>query len=178
MPLLSLFHGLRMNEACQLHTADVVTMDGVTVIHVRPEGEGKKLKSDAARRYVPVHPELARIGFVDYVDAMRDRDEARLFPELRQDARGYYSDAYQKWFSRFLDRCGAKAPRTSFHSFRHCWADAMREAGVPRERMRLLGGWAGSGVDANYGSGLRPSTLADEISKVRYPGLDLSYLYD
>ena len=178
VPLLGLFHGLRMNEACQLHTTDVVTMNGVTVIHVRPEGDGKKLKSDAARRYVPLHPEVDRIGFADYVEAMRDRGEARLFPELRQDARGYYSDAFQKWFSRFLDRCGAKAPRTSFHSFRHCWADAMREAGVPQERMRLLGGWAGSGVDANYGSGLRPSTLSREIAKVRYPGLDLSYLYD
>ncbi len=153
-------------------------MDGVTVIHIRLEGEGKKLKSDAARRSVPVHPEVGRIGFEGYVEAMRRRGEARLFPELEQDKRGYYSDAYQKWFSRFLDRCGAKAPRTSFHSFRHCWADAMREAGVPRDRMRLMGGWAGSGVDANYGSGLRPSTLAEEIAKVRYPGLDLSHLHN
>jgi hypothetical protein len=45
------------------------------------------------------------------------------------------------------------------------------------ERVRALGGWAaGGGADAGYGDGLRPSTLAAEIAKVRYPGLDLSHL--
>ena len=33
-------------------------------------------------------------------------------------------------------------------------------------------------MDANYGSGLRPRTLSDEIAKVRYPGLDLSLAAD
>jgi hypothetical protein len=31
--------------------------------------------------------------------------------------------------------------------------------------------------DAGYGGGLGPSTLAAEISKVRYPDLDLSHAY-
>lgn len=53
-----------------------------------------------------------------------------------------------------------------------------REAGVPQDRMRLPGGWAGSGVDANHGSGPRPSTLAEEIAKIRYPGIGLTGFVD
>lgn len=178
LPLISLFHGLRLNEACQLHVADVEERDGVDVILVAPGGEGKKLKSQSAHRYLPVHPEAVKIGFLDYVAATRDRGEVRLFPELRLDGRGYYSDAYQKWFSRFLISCGATAPRTSFHSFRHCWADAAREANIPPERMRFMGGWSsGSGADAIYGGGFQATTLHAEIRKLQYPDLDLSNLY-
>lgn len=177
LPLLSLFHGLRLNEAAQLHVADIVEVEGVHVIKVEP-GEGKRLKSDAARRFVPAHPEVVRLGFLDYVRDIRSRGETRLFPELRPDNRGYLSDHVQKWFARFLVKAGAKAPRTSFHSFRHCWRDALREAGVSQERVDLLGGWAGNGsTGAIYGEGLRPKTLALEVAKVRFPGLDLSHLH-
>ncbi len=111
-------------------------------------------------------------------EAQRDAGHDKLFPELKRDRRGYYSDPFQKWFSRFLGKAGAKAPRTSFHSFRHNFRDALREADVSREATLALGGWAGQGVaDTVYGGGLRPSTLAREIRKVRYEGLDLRHLH-
>jgi hypothetical protein len=53
----------------------------------------------------------------------------------------------------------------------------MREAYLSPDVARALGGWAGTGTDDHYGAGLRPSTLAQEIAKVRYPGLDLSHLH-
>jgi integrase len=177
LPVLSLFHGVRLNEAAQLLVDDVEEVDGVTVIHVRP-GPGKKLKSDAARRYVPLHPEVRRMGFLDYVAEMRARGEARLFPEIKADARGYYSDHFQKFFARFMRKCGIEAERVSFHSFRHAWADACRDANIPLERMRLLGGWASSGTDAVYGHGVRPSVMATEVAKIRFPSLCVDHLYE
>ncbi len=135
------------------------------------------MKTTAARRVIPVHPELVRCGFVAYAEAQRDAGHARLFPELKRDARGHHAGAFSKWFARSLRRSGAKRPRTSFHSFRHCFRDALREADVGREATLALGGWAGSGVaDTVYGGGLRPSTLAREIRKVRYD-VDLSHLH-
>ncbi len=46
-----------------------------------------------------------------------------------------------------------------------------------REVVLQLGGWAGASTDADYGDGLKHSTLYKEISKVRYEGLDLTALY-
>ena len=174
-PLIALYSGLRLNEICTLRCDDVDERDGVRLIRVRPDDEGrKKLKSKAARRAVPVHPTLAKIGFLDFV-ARQCADGEVLFPDLKPDKRGYYSDGFQKWFRRQLIQIGAKAPRTSFHSFRHNFRDGLREADVSRDAVLSLGGWAG-GIEETYGGGLKATTLAREIAKVKYPGLDLRHL--
>ena len=176
-PLIAIFGGLRLNEICTLRCDDVEARDGVQVIHVRPDEEGrKKLKSRAARRVVPVHPTLVKIGFIEFVERQRAGGHEVLFPALKPNRMGYYSDGYQRWFSKHLRQIGAAAPRTSFHSTRHNFRDALREGGVPLERARALGGWAGSGSDAVYGNGVRAKTLAREVAKVRYD-LDLGHLY-
>jgi hypothetical protein len=58
---------------------------------------------------IPLHEELARCGFLAFVDQMRRAGHERLFPELQVDRRGYYSDRYQKWFGRHLDKSGEDA---------------------------------------------------------------------
>jgi integrase len=176
-PLISLFGGLRLSEITGLGTADVTTMDGVEVILVRPDHTtGRRLKTHAARRIVPIHAELVRIGFLDFVARQRKAGEAYVFSELRLDRRGYRSDAIQKKLNRQIVRAGAAAPRTSFHSFRHNFRDALREADVPRDAVLALGGWKAGGTEEIYGGGLRPSTLTRELARVRYEGLDLSHL--
>lgn len=155
---------------------DVTERDGVKLIRVRPDDHGrKKLKTKAARRAVPVHPTLARIGFRDFVERQCATGEV-LFPDLEPDRRGYSGDGFQKWFGRHLIQIGAKAPKTSFHSFRHCFRDALRESDVKRDAVLALGGWAG-GIEETYGGGLKATTLAREIAKVEYPGLDLDHLH-
>jgi integrase len=175
--LLGLFTGARLNEICQLATADVVRQDGVDVILIRPSAEnGARLKTPAAQRVIPVHPELIKIGFLQYVEKVRQGGHDRLFPELRQDSRGRYSDLYQKWFSRFLVKVGAKAPKTSYHSFRHSFTDALRRAGATGDVTDALCGWTRGNMRERYGSGPWLLTLADVIQKVEY-ALDLSHLY-
>ncbi|MBF0099098.1 MAG: site-specific integrase [Magnetococcales bacterium] len=188
VPLLALFHGVRMNEACQLLVSDVVVSDGIATIKIQvndedapdaPEENQKKLKTDAATRDIPLHPELVKMGFLRYWGDMRVRGENRLFPELTMAATGYLSDNFSKWFGHFLGKIGAKASRTSFHSFRHCFRDALRRADVSHDMVLLLGGWSGGGTDQDYGHGgeLLPAK-AKAIAKVEYPGLDLSHLYE
>ncbi len=176
-PLVALFSGLRLNEVCTLRCDDVAARDGVMVIHVRPDEAGrKKLKSKAARRAVPVHPTLVKVGFLRFVERQRAGGDL-LFPTLRPDRRGYFSDQFQRWFGRHLSQIGAKTAKTSFHSFRHNFRDALREAGVSRDAVLALGGWAGNGgTEEIYGGGLKASTLAREIAKVKYPGLELDHL--
>ena len=109
VPLLSLWTGMRLNEVVQLRTDDVAVLDGVDVILIRADEEGdKRLKTNASERFVPIHSELKKMGFLTYVMKIKRAGEARLFPELPKGKKGYYSDPFQKWFSRFLSSIGAK----------------------------------------------------------------------
>ncbi|MHC2001778.1 DUF6538 domain-containing protein [Methylobacterium sp. CM6241] len=176
VPILSLFHGLRLNECCQLAPDDIAERDGVAVILVRAAEASQRVKSKTGTRIVPLHPEILAMGILDFVADARKASQGRLFPELSADSRGYFSDAFQKWFARFLKSCGAAKASTTFHSFRHGWADRLREAGVPEDRRRALGGWADTGVDAGYGRGFPTKMLADDIASVKFSGLSLEHL--
>lgn len=188
VPLLSLFHGFRCNEACQLYTEDVKTVEGITFIAIREEREDgskceKKLKTKQSKREVPLHPELIRLGFMDFVqERKRDSASPRLFPELTPGHKGYFSDAFSKWFARFVELTVGSGCRATMHSFRHQFRDATRAARLPAETVARLAGWEdGEGPASrqmnHYGRGagyLR--TLAEDIIKIEYPGLDLSHL--
>jgi integrase len=180
VPLLALFHGLRLNECCQLRTDDVSKVGNVDVLLIREQGQDQRVKTDSGLRYTPIHPELRRIGFMEFVAKMRKAGAERLFPELPIGANGYYSDPFNKWFNRgFLTSAKARKPGTSFHSFRHCYADAVRVAEMPLEYMRLLGGWNNQGAESEYGGkGVSlAAALLNSLSKVDYVGLDLWHLH-
>ncbi len=179
IPLVSLFTGMRMQEICQLFTSDVTKLDGVEVIMVEADDDGiKRIKTAAGKRFVPVHPELVRIGFLRYRDEMVQAGTKQLFPELNPSkSTGYFSDTFSKRFATFLKSSGAKKPKTAFHSFRHCYRDALRRTDITPERVDALGGWSSGLTKDDYGSGFEASTLAIEIEKVVYPELDLKHLY-
>jgi len=106
----------------------------------------------------------------------RAKGERRLFPELEPDSLGYLSGTFSKWFNdkrRFLGKLGMAGTGVSFHSFRHNYRDALREADISLERVRALGGWSreSEGEEAIYGKGLKAFTLAREVQKLRYQGL-------
>ncbi|MFN3817230.1 hypothetical protein, partial [Brevundimonas sp.] len=186
VPLIALFSGMRMNEICQLHAADIHRLDGVDCFFVT-EGpsdsdNGKRLKTAASERFIPIHPTLIDMGFMIFVADRRAAGAVRLFAELEKSSTGYYSDPFSKWFRRFLQRVGADRPKTCFHSFRHCYRDALREARVEHEVALALGGWSsGNGSEggetaAAYGRGYRAQTLYEAIGRIAYPELDLSHL--
>jgi integrase len=161
-PLLALYGGLRLTEAGQLLRDDIKQVDGVWVISVAPS-ETKRVKSRAGQRLVPVHPKLEALGFIEFV---RSVNTERLFDDLPEPARGY-QEALGKKFARLLRKLNADEERTGFHSFRHCFRDALREARVPEEIARALGGWASNGGTSSlYGAGHSVETLFEEISKI------------
>jgi len=178
VPLICTFAGLRMGEACQLGVDDVTTEHGVDVIRVRPDAEaGTRLKTEYALREVPIHAELIKLGLLDHVAAMRDRGEVRLFPELPRDRRGSYAGHFQRWANRFLENCGAKGDRQSFHSLRHSFTDSLRRAGATGELIDGMLGWTRGNMRDRYGSGPWIMMLDEVMQRVRYDGLDLKHLY-
>ena len=103
---------------------------GVDVILVREESDDedvdKRVKTVASERVVPIHPELKKIGFMEYVETQRKKGETKLFPNLKPNKKGYYADSVGGWFRRFLKELNADAERrNSFHSFRHNYRDRL-----------------------------------------------------
>ncbi len=189
IPLIGLFGGLRLNEACQLDVADIRVVDDITCFAITASAEteesDKRLKTASSERLIPVHPELLALEFTAFVARRRKERQTKLFGEVDVGANGYRSTTFSPWFTRFTEKAGARAPKTCFHSFRHVFRDALREARVDRDIALTLGGWTrtggsgGSGsVSDAYGSGYRMATLFEAISLVRYPELDLSHLRD
>jgi hypothetical protein len=84
LPLLGLFHGNRLEEFAQLRREDVRQEAGVPYIRISDE-DGRQLKNEQSRRDVPLHPELIRLGFLDYV-AEATASTGSGFPEPSQAA--------------------------------------------------------------------------------------------
>jgi len=127
---------------------------------------------------------LIRIGFLDFVAARRrDRTSPRLFPDLSAGSTGYFSNSFSKWFARFVESALGRSTEATFHSFRHQFRDATRAARLSVESVARLAGWEAGDPNQQrqvfqYGGGQQLlRMLAEDIAKVKYPGLDLSHLY-
>jgi len=180
IPVLGLFTGARLNELCQLETHDIKEIDGVLCLDIAPTAE-KSVKTQAGIRRVPIHPGLLQLGFRLFVDEMQGDGAHRLFPEIEVGRGGYLSENVSKWFGRFLETTLGEelvdARRLVFHSFRHCMKDALRAAGVEERIQDQLLGHESGHVSGDYGEGYKPPRLFEEISKVKFEGLDLSRLH-
>jgi integrase len=187
LPLLAMFTGARLGELAPLTVTDVTTDEptGIATIRVTEDLEqGRRLKNVGSRRIVPIHPELVRLGFMHFVEQVRDGSggRARLFPLLTPGPKGAFGEAWSKWFGRYIRSLGITNRASVFHSFRHGFKDALRAAEVSEDVNDALTGHAGGGVGRSYGAkevvkrfGLR--VLADAVAKVAYPNLDLSHLH-
>jgi len=177
IPLIALYSGMRMGEIVQLLISDIKSDDGVTYVEVaRGEGEQKQIKTATSLRRVPIHKTLTELGLLDYIaDSRSNRPKERLFEDVKPGANGDFSHNLSKWFGRYLQDVGAKTPKTTFHSFRHNFKDALVAASVPESHARLLMGHAHDGVHGLYGTGIPIKLLDAELQKINYP-LDLSHL--
>ncbi len=181
LPLLSLFSGARLEELAQLGVADIRTEEGVKYIFIGADPTSQAVKTAQSRRKTPLHPELLRLGFIEYVEFMREAKHVRLFPEV-QSKLEKHSAAWSKWFGRYTKSCGIVAPGKVFHSFRHTAKRAMREAGVEKTLRDAVMGHAHDDEAEEYGLdedglGVSLPTLYRALSALSYPVLNLSHLY-
>lgn len=180
IPVLGLFTGARSNELCQLLDTNVRDHDGLAYLVFHKD---MRLKTASSIRSVPIHPELVRIGFLEFVSERRGT--GRLFPAIPMSSAGRYSDAFGKHFRRFLDALGVKTKRTDFHSFRHSFTSAARACGIDPETRERLIGHVYEGEGGRYGKNFTAESMdmqllkfrASELAKLHYEGLDLSGLY-
>lgn len=174
IPLLGLYTGARLNELAQLHVDDIECIDGVFGMHIR-----RKVKNPSSRRFVPLRQEVVELGFIDYIESVKQAKFEHVFPGLPQDGNGP-GDPVGDWFNRtFLRKtCGVNDPSKSFHSFRHTFASLAERSGLTDHRIaRLTGHSVGSSVLRQHY--IQVSTLqerAEDIGKIRFPELSIKHL--
>lgn len=174
IPLLGYYTGMRLEEICQLYVEDLVLEDGLYCISVN-DNKDKKIKTPAAKRLVPLHPDLVeRFQFPDFVESQKRKKHDRLFSDLRKQS-GRYSHYASRWFNAdFLKKVGVKSPdgKKVFHSFRHTFANACKVAGVDEFKAREFLGHDVSGKSITYGRyGKKYSVgilMADVVLKIKF----------
>ncbi len=177
LPLLALLTGMRMGEILQL-----------TPDHIRQSASGTNfialtrdmsLKSDNAVREIPIHPELERLGFIDWVNSKRSDEAAVLFDEVPLSKYGNRTHTFSKRFATFLNKIELPSNRKAklcFHSFRHTFKDALNNTGASEEVKDEICGWARTkNTGRRYGTGLSADQLKPYIDQVSF-GIDLSHL--
>lgn len=101
-------------------------IDYLDITTLSDDDDGSKaLKTGSARRRIPLHAMLIRLGFLDYASASRTRGATRLFPDL-DEYRGRYTKNWSRWFGRWLTKLELADPSLAFHSFRHSFTAELR----------------------------------------------------
>ena len=81
MPLILLLHGFRSAEAAGIPVAHVKLDRPIPIFSIEPTDD-RGVKTVSSIREVPIHPELLRLGFAEFVDAVTKTGHQHLFPDL------------------------------------------------------------------------------------------------
>ncbi|MDX2095020.1 MAG: site-specific integrase [Alphaproteobacteria bacterium] len=181
VPFISLCTGMRISEVVLLALDDIKQEKGIFYFDLR-EREGRSLKTITSIRKVPIPETLLRLGFLEYVHALRGESIAhnRLFPYIVL-GKKRPGDPLSKWFSRKLGALGIKSKTLSFHSLRHTFKDFITDAVLPpQERQVALSmlGWESNEVHARYGSKDYSIAVGKEvIDKIELAGVELPLVF-
>jgi integrase len=139
--LLGLYAGLRIGEAAQLRARDFKVLDGIWCVVVTSSklnkkgqrvdaGPAQRVKTFAGRRMLPLHPDLIRLGLLDYVAERTQIESGWMFdlPWYPKSGFGHYPT---RDFPRLTKGVAVYQPkRKVFHSFRSTISPALEGKGL------------------------------------------------
>lgn len=134
--LLMLFQVCRPKEPAQLNVTDIVEEEGIPCLYFKHDGKEQTTKADSSTRRVPIHGSLIKLGFLEYVKAIRAAGHLHLFPQLSR-TNNNPGDSVGKWFARLKKKKGLKDPLLALYSTRHTGITRMSNIGIP-EKIRMM----------------------------------------
>lgn len=139
LPLIAAYSGMRLGEISQLSVENIRKCGEHWCFMVEQSSAEHYLKTANAQRAIPIHNELIRIGFIEFVNYIRANNGTRLFNNIRL-IQGNYSNKPSEWFiKQFRDALGMPLHVTP-HAFRHSVKDKLsRVEANPENISRLLG---------------------------------------
>lgn len=182
--LLALYSGARCSELAQLTVHDIQLREGIWCLSINDDGD-KKVKTSAGIRLCPIHPQLLKVGFIEYVEYLKENCFTHVLPYPNQNATDV-GQRCSKWY------CGTYRPNSLpepwvlenkvFHSFRHTFINrAIRELDLPLHQVQSIVGHESSnmGETKRYAKGLyKVEDLAAVMESFSYEGVDLECLTD
>jgi|GEM_PF-7082500 len=175
VPVLALHTGMRLGEICSLQAKDIKRLDGITFFDL-VENEQRLLKTKNAARVIPVHRQLVRLGFIDWLEKGRFEANDYLFAELPLNSKNNRSDAFSKWFGRFRKSVGLTGRQTSMHGLRHLFSDLLRETNPGDLNLKLIMGWSQGGMLDVYGDGRILKLFNEYVQKMDFRDYDVPHL--
>jgi integrase len=184
VPLLGLYTGARQSELCQLRLEDVVKgEEGLTLSIIQDLGDEEddtpetSVKNLTTQRRIPVHSELIRLGFADYVEARKRAGDKRLFPAIPlapgRPAGEYFSD----WFRNYRNAQGITKRYMDFHAFRHTSRTRLTDAGVEDVVSAALMGHTATGSMGQKRYDHSMAKLRPALELLSFPELNLKRVY-
>ena len=180
LPLLGLFTGAREAELCQLYIKDAYldTESGIWVIDINGN-DGKKLKTKASKRRIPIHSQLIKLGFLDFVDRMekyaaRWPETVGLFERWEKRNKHKEFSSFSKRFNRYKRARGVNGSAGAmkdFHSFRHNVATMLQKKGCQQYVLNAITGHTQENMPHNvktYGHGLDLPLIQEWVEKLKY----------
>ena len=147
------------------------------------DASGRRLKNANAQRSVPIHPEVIRLGFLDYIAKTAHTANDPLFPDLAPQGKDRRRGAsITRWFVSYRRAVGVYRQGVGMHAFRHTVNTRLRDAATDYQHERhiayLLGHSQGGGEGRErYDKGPGLKAAAETLALLRYPEVDLSHLY-
>ena len=173
LPWVLCLTGARVGEVVQSDRSDVTEIDGIHVLRIHDQGDGRSLKNTESRREVPLHPALVTEGFLAYVASLKPG--SALFPDIPPDnVFGTRAATASKRVSHWMRKTLAITDATISpnHSFRHWFVGAARRAQIPGEVLSALTGHSAKlDESAGYGDGMKTlhAILAEHLARVACP---------
>lgn len=180
LPLIALFSGMRLNEIAQLHVGDVVQVKGIWCFKVQAGEEGgKKIKTAASNRVIPVHQTLIDLGLIAFVEAIKKAGHPRLWMRLTLDSKGKWGKNFSNWFlgvhnyQGFLRAYVTKDDKKDFHSFRHTFINTLKQSDVDEVKIAELVGHVNPSITTGrYGKRHGVEKMKKTVDLIGYKGVD------
>jgi hypothetical protein len=151
--------GLPVEEAAGLRVSDPRTEEGIACFVFEPHEQGR-LKTASSHRRVAIHPELLRLGLMEYVAS---RPKHGLLFDLKPGPHGKLSGAYSKWWARLSEECGVTPPEEGVPQLaplrERCPPTRRVSRGRERQHPRTLSGVVGGASIRDRHSASRPGEV-------------------
>jgi integrase len=174
LPLLGIYTGARVNELAQLSVSDVFEEEGIPAIAITSSGgEGKRIKTETSRRTIPLHQDLLTLGFLVYVQNIRQQGHSSLFPALKLGPNGYshyfvsqHFSGKNGWLRTILPDLEAGM---SFHCLRHSFAEKLKDAEIEERLIEEIMGHRLTSLSlGRYGKPYKAGVRIRAINQIRY----------
>jgi integrase len=181
LPILALYHGSRLEEFADLRRRDIQQKEGIWVAIFNEEA--RRLKNDNAARTIPLHPEVIRLGFLDFIHAVAPNPDDAVFPDLPpQGPDKKRGPRITRWFVEYRKKIGIYRAGVAMHAFRHVAITRLTSVITTEQQRRcrdaIMGhGPEGSEGDLRYDKGPSLKARSETLALLEFPEVGLKQHY-